>query len=172
MTQDTLEELGLDIDYIQEQVISRATEKVVSQTKWNIKSEISETAKLHIQNEIEEIIEEALTSFYQPVDCFGEPKRNVQKISIKEYFKKQANEWWTTKVSKRNGQTYGDHPYITRAEYIALKVIKDSFENELQLELKKFVLEAKEQAITELHKYLRGAINSIWNVKLTAKEDK
>ena len=127
-----LEELGIDIDDLKEQIINNASNNIVSSLKRDIKEEILKNVRSVVSQKINDLVTETLGDIYQPIDSFGEPKG--EKTTLREVFKKSCTDWWNEFVDKSGNpcnEYHGQKRYIMVAKEITGKVLSESLSPDL-----------------------------------------
>jgi len=115
---------GCRIDYLYNMVRDEVTKQY--------KEMIHEKVIDHIEKMVPPLLNELIDRPYQPIDEYGEP-RGPQK-TIREAMKDKMSVIWEEKVDAKDGSrsSYGG---IQRIEYLARRVVKHYFEEELNKDL-------------------------------------
>lgn len=152
-----LNELGIDIDEMKEEIKILATEKLLRLIKCKLINDITKIANDLINEKINNLIEETLNELYYPIDEYGDSKG--EKTTLRELFKKNALEWWNQYVDSEGKftiSTYGNTK--KRYEYIASNTIKKLFDNEIKNDLNRIFKNAKEELKEGLSKAIAEKI--------------
>ena len=117
-----IEQLGLDIYEIREDVTHRAAKKVAESVLRKVKSDVVNQAQSIVNAKIDEVVEEVMMQTFQPVTNWGEAKG--EPTTIRDMFAKTITDWWGKKVSPTSGKPDNYSSAISRAEYFAGKTVE------------------------------------------------
>jgi hypothetical protein len=157
----TAEDIGLSQDEVQSRVVEAIADQIVTTASCDdegnvhkrrasfvtrmentVESVIRQRAEKLIDSQLEAVIDKILSSGFQPVDSYGEPKG--EKTTLRDMIKKKAEAFLSERVDK-NGKTadrYAD-PVGTRLDVAMQKHVDGVCTATVQNELKTAVEAAK-----------------------------
>lgn len=126
-----------EIAEIKESCKDEFREGVLREMRKIVQSEISSSIRATIREELNPMVQAAITEVFTPVSEFGEPKSGptTLKECIAEAFRKFCDER-VNSDGKSMTDRYDQDKYPTRREYLVAAVIKSEFSTEIREAIK------------------------------------
>jgi hypothetical protein len=153
-----LEDL-IDVDELKEDVVERAAQILLDSIKYDAKQSVLQSVKGCIGDHINQIVIEALSESYQPIDTYGEPTGPM--TTLREQFKKAVVNWWNETVDD-DGKPGGRWNSEPRYKWVASKVIGDVLGHKLKKEFKALVDQSRELIKKGIAELVAEKITQVW----------
>jgi hypothetical protein len=158
-----LEELGINVEAIQEQVVQAATQQVFEEIIAACKKDIVEEVKKQVNNQISLVVTETVTNtldnLYQPTSMWGEPEG--KPTTLRDAFYNATKEWWDQKLDDRGNPTTSSYSGTKRYYYVAHQVVSDLLAGTLKKDLEKIINDSKEQLKKAIAENIAEAVKKL-----------
>ena len=155
----TLEELGLDLEDIQEQVVSAAALRVADRAGRELENKLILKAQAIVDAKVAEVVDKVMNDVFQPVDTWG--KKTGEPTTIRKMMEKSIEKYWNEKVDS-GGKPSNYSGNMPRAEYFAKNVVAKMVDYNMSSEMKKIIDAGKDKVREAMAKAVTEQLKKIW----------